>query len=115
MAPGVEQINSKGDPPDEIVRQAKNGRAKRPAAGENEFGKSDGPENFPEEPDRRQVPSRFGTARDLEVEKSVNPDDHPQTREYFRVIEPRHFCEIEKPVGKGDRKNPPDDIVNPGK
>ena len=88
--PRITQIHAKGNPPDQVVRDAQQESRWWPRASRDQPEHSDRAQDFSGEANGRRQPTVFRNARDVEIEDSVKADDHAKTREYCRVIGQRH-------------------------
>src|SRR5438132_13796089 len=84
--PRVVQVEREWDPPHEIVEHAENPRGDGPRPTPEQDHQAQRTQDLAEEADRGQKPSTLGHACDFEVEKPIQPDDHPQARKDRRVI-----------------------------
>src|SRR5207244_5771479 len=70
VRPNVAQVDRERDPPDQVVRQAQNHRAKRPRAAQQQHAEADGAEDLAEKSDRGEDESALWHARDLPVDEA---------------------------------------------
>src|SRR5438132_8210757 len=112
--PRVVQVERERDPPHEIVEHAENPRCDGPRPPPDQDRQAHRTQDLAEKSDHGQEPSTLGHPRDFEVEKAVQPDDHPEARKDRRVVQGRHPGETEQPlrVEGGEHSKP--DVVQPG-
>src|SRR5262249_37712701 len=109
--PGVIQVESEWNPPNEIVRCAQDHGRNRPLTAPDKIQPANRAKYLAQKPNRRQEPASLGNSGDLQIKDAVQADDHSQAGKDFRVVLQGHPCEAEQPLGIEDREGAPPQVV----
>src|SRR5262249_48133808 len=96
--PGVVQVESERNPPDQVVRKTQDRARNRPLTAPDKIQQTERPQNLAQKPDRRQKPPALGNTCDLQIDYAVEADDHSQAGEDFRVVLQGHIRVAEQPL-----------------
>src|SRR5206468_1073619 len=108
------EVESKRNPPDEVIDYAHHDRGEGPRASYDELEQTDGAKDLSREAHGREHPALLGPAGNFEVDHSIEPDDHAEAGEDLRMTQRRHAGKTEEPLRIEHRKNAPADIIQSG-
>ncbi len=108
------QVQTKRQPPYEVVGQAEHDRGNRPCSADDQHNEADWTEDLAGKANRGDQPSAFRTSCDFEIKDPVQADDHRKTTKDRRVIQRFETGKPKKPLRIPCRPDSPADVVQAG-
>src|SRR5205085_7323026 len=102
------------NPPDEIIGHAEDECCSGPRTARDLNCQPRRTQQLTRQPYSSKKPTSLGNTRHFQVEDTVKTDDHPQAGEYLRMVDRRHACVPEEPLGIGGGIEAPGDVVETG-